>query len=54
MDREGFAQLLRERQVPEDQIEQRIAFAERFEAFAGNPPTAGDVQAFSAILLEEG
>jgi hypothetical protein len=54
MDPEGFRQLLRERQVPEEQIGQQIALAERFEAFAGEPPTPGDVGAFSAILIEEG
>jgi hypothetical protein len=53
MDREGFRQMLHERQVPEDQIEQHIALAERFEAFAGEPPTPDDVRAFSAILIEE-
>jgi DNA-binding HxlR family transcriptional regulator len=53
MDREGFGQLLLERQVPEDQIEQQIALAERFEEFAGEPQTAGDVRAFSTILVEE-
>ena len=54
MDREGFRQLLREREVPEDQIEQQVALAERFEAFSGKPPTPGDARAFSAILVEEG
>jgi hypothetical protein len=53
MDREGFGQLLLERQVPEDQIEGYVALAERFEAIAGEPPTASDVRAFSAILVEE-
>ena len=46
MDREGFRQLLREREVPEDQIEQQVALAERFEAFAGEPPTPDDARAF--------
>jgi hypothetical protein len=54
MDREGFRTLLLERQVPEDQIEQFVALAERFEGFAGQPPTAADVRAFSAMLVEEG
>ena len=54
MDREGFRQMLRQRQVPEDQIEGQIALAERFEAFAGEPPTAGDARAFAALLIEEG
>jgi hypothetical protein len=53
MDREGFRQALRERHVPEDQIEQQVAMAARFEAFAGQPPTPGDVRRFSAILVEE-
>jgi hypothetical protein len=30
-----------------------MALAERFEAFAGEPPTAADVRAFSALLIEE-
>ena len=51
MDREGFRQLLREREVAEDQIEQQIALAERFEAFASEPPTPDDARAFSAILV---
>jgi hypothetical protein len=54
MDREGFRQLLRERNVPEDQFEGRIALAERFEAFGSEPATPGDVRAFAAVLLEEG
>jgi len=53
MDREGFRQLLRERQVPEDQLDAQIALAERFEAFAGGPPAPGDVRAFAAILVDE-
>ena len=53
MDREGFRQLLREREVPNDQIEQQIALAERFEAFAGAPPSPDDARAFAAILVEE-
>jgi len=54
MDREGFRQMLLERKVPEEQLEQHIALAERFEGFARKPPTPDDVLAFSAILLEEG
>jgi hypothetical protein len=54
MDREGFRQLLREREVPEDQIERQVALAERFEAFAGEPPTPDDARAFADILIEEG
>jgi hypothetical protein len=54
MDREGFRQLLREREVPEDQIEEQVALAERFEAFAGEPPTPDDARAFAAILIKEG
>jgi hypothetical protein len=54
MDREGFRQVLRKRHVPEDQIEQQVEMAEWFEAFAGQAPTPGDVQRFSAILVEEG
>jgi hypothetical protein len=53
MHSEGFGKLLREREVPEDQIEQRIALAERFEAFASKPPNSDDVLAFSAILVAE-
>lgn len=53
MDREGFRQLLRERQVPKDRLEQQIALAERFEGLAGDPPTPDDVRAFSAIMIEE-
>ena len=53
MDREGFRQVLRERQIPEDQIERQVAMAEKFEAFAGEPPSPGDVQAFSAILIDD-
>ena len=54
MDREGFRQSLHERQVPVEQLDAQVALAERFEAFAASPPTAGDVRAFSAILVEEG
>jgi hypothetical protein len=54
MDREGFRQLLREREVPEDQIEQQVALAERFETCAGEPPTPDDARAFSAVLVDEG
>ena len=54
MDREGFRHLLRERQVSDDQIEQQIMLAERFEDFASNPPTPDDVRAFAAVLVEEG
>ena len=53
MEREGFRQLLREREVPEDQIEQQVALAERFEAFADKPPTPDDARAFAATLVEE-
>lgn len=54
MDCEGFGQLLRQRRVPDDQIEARIALAERFEAFAAAQPTADDARAFAALLVEEG
>jgi hypothetical protein len=53
MDREGFRQMLREHQVPEDETGQQIALSERFEDFAGESPTAEDVHAFSAILVQE-
>jgi hypothetical protein len=53
MDQEGFRQMLRERQVPDDQIEEQVALAERFEDLAGEPPTPIDVQAFSRILVKE-
>jgi hypothetical protein len=45
--------MLRQRQVPEDQIEGQIALVERFEGFAGEPPTPDDVRAFAALLVEE-
>ena len=54
MDRDGFRKMLRQRQVPEDRVEQQIAMAERFEAFAGQPPTPDNVRAFSVLLMEEG
>jgi hypothetical protein len=54
MDRGGFRQVLRERHVPEDQIEQQVEMAEWFEAFTREAPTPGDVRAFSALLVEEG
>ena len=54
MDREGFRELLRDRQVPEAQIEGQIGLVERFEAYSGGPPTADDVRAFSATLIREG
>jgi hypothetical protein len=54
MDREGFRQLLRERRVAEDQMEAQVAMAERFEAFAGGPPTPDDVRAFARLLIAEG
>ncbi len=38
---------------PRARSKQHIALAKRFEAFAGEPPTAGDIRAFSAILVEE-
>jgi hypothetical protein len=53
MDREGFRHMLRERQVPEDQIEGQISLAERFEGFSGEPPTGDDVRAFAALLIDE-
>jgi hypothetical protein len=53
MDRQGFHDVLRQRGVPEDQIEQLIGLAERFEAFASEPPTADDARAFVAILVTE-
>ena len=53
MDQEGFRQLLHERHVPEDQLDAQIALAERFEAFAGEAATPGDVRAFAATLVEE-
>ena len=53
MDREGFRQMLRERHVAADQMEAQITLAERFEAFAGQPPTPDDVRAFARLLIEE-
>jgi hypothetical protein len=54
MDREGFRQMLLEREVPEDQLEQHVALAERFDAFAAESPTPDDVLAFSTVMIEEG
>ena len=54
MDRDGFRQMLRDRKVPEDQLEEHVALAERFAAFASQPPAAEDVLAFSAVMIEEG
>lgn len=54
MNREGFRQVLRERRVPDDQIEPILALSERFETFAGQPPTGDDVRAFASLLAEEG
>jgi hypothetical protein len=54
MDQKGFRQVLRERHVPEDRIEQQVEMAEWFEAFAREAPTPSDVRRFSAILVEEG
>jgi hypothetical protein len=53
MDWEGFRQMLREREVPEEQLEGHIALAGRFAAFAGKPPTHDDVLAFSAVMIAE-
>ncbi len=61
MDREGFRQLLQERKLSEEQIERQISLAERFEGFLKEsgpqgldiPPTRADLQAFSALLIEE-
>jgi hypothetical protein len=53
MDREGFRQLLQQRQVPEDQIEPQMALAERFEAFASPPQTADEALGFVRLLIEE-
>jgi hypothetical protein len=46
--------MLRERQVPEDQIEAQVALAGRFETYAGTPPTPNDARGFAASLIEEG
>jgi hypothetical protein len=54
MDRAGFRAMLLQRGVPDGQIEQALALAERFERFAGELPTGVDVRAFSAILVDEG
>jgi hypothetical protein len=58
MDREGFRQMLHERKIAEDQIEQHIALAESFEAWLQSrgiegPPAAADVRAFSDLLVAE-
>jgi hypothetical protein len=58
MDREGFRQLLQERQVPENQIEYHISLAERFETWvlereSGAAATADDVRAFATILIQD-
>jgi hypothetical protein len=61
MDKEGFRQFLQARKMPDDKIEEGIAVAERFETFVSEshqpgaqvPATAGDVQAFSRLLIRE-
>ena len=61
MDKEGFRQLLQERSIPEEKIEAFICVAEKFEGFvkatrrpgSDGPPTADDIRAFSAALVQE-
>ncbi len=56
MDKEGFRQLLLERNIPEALIAQHITIAERFEESVGEarPATTEDFSAFSAQLAVEG
>jgi hypothetical protein len=54
MDQEGFRHFLQGRKLSEEMISQQIKIAEMFEGFAGESPTAVDVHAFSAYLVEEG
>jgi hypothetical protein len=57
----AFAQFLRDGGIPEDKIEEFVGIAERFEAFLAAPdeagsrrtPTAQEVNAFSALLVQE-
>ncbi len=56
MDREGFRQLLRARNVSEDKIESSIALAERFEAYWGSLGARADASAawdFCRALIQE-
>ena len=58
MDRDGFRQDLKERDVAEDEMEQSILLAERFEDYLQGPessglPTPEAVHAFSAVLIQE-
>ena len=58
MDREGFAEHLRERKLPEEVIEKNLAMAEKFEDFLiergqSGPPGPDDALTFSAALIDE-
>jgi len=56
MDKEGFHELLKTRQLNDGQIEASIALAERFEAFitaTGGTPDAATTWAFCKILIQE-
>ena len=57
MDREGFRELLKTRNLTDDKIEASIALAERFEAFISTTrgkPDANTTWAFCKILIQEG
>jgi len=57
MDREGFRELLKTRQLTDDEIEASIAIAERFEEYLsslGGIPDAASTWKFSKMLIHEG
>lgn len=57
MDREGFRELLKTRNLTGEKIEASIALAERFEAFitaTSGKPDAATTWAFCKILIQEG
>ena len=52
MNKHGFREFLQERNISEDQIEQFVSIAEKFEGSQSH--TADGVRAFSAMLIEKG
>jgi len=57
MDREGFRELLKTRQLTDEKIEASIAIAERFEEYLGSlggKPDAASTWKFCNILIHEG
>lgn len=58
MSLDDFRQYLIDRKKPEEQIAAGVAVAVKFEGFlaasGSHPPTAGDVEAFSTLLIREG